>query len=47
MNLFAVYRTPYKPLPQWQCELFAALILPPMIMAMIVWQLCKRMKGSS
>lgn len=47
MMLYPVYRTPSKPLPQWQCEVFAMLILPPMTIALIVWMLWCRALATS
>jgi len=35
------YQTPRKPLPTWLFYLIFWLILPPMIVAMMVWEITK------
>jgi predicted small integral membrane protein len=37
----AYYQTPCKPLPQWLFHLMFFAIIPPMIVAMMVWTVCR------
>jgi hypothetical protein len=37
----AYYQTPCKPLPQWLFYLMFFAIIPPMIVAMMVWTVCR------